>query len=110
MDDFVILSESRESLTATLLAIRTGLKEHLALELHDRKVSFKKWHSGIGFLGYVSFSIPSDLRTRTKKRIFSQLRADNAPSSLAILKHCRGHGIAEKAVRHLELMNKIGDN
>ena len=110
MDDFVILSESRESLTATLLAIRIWLKEHLALELHDRKVSFKKWHSGIDFLGYVSFPFHRILRTRTKKRIFRKLRADNAPSYFAILKHCRGHGIAEKAVRHLELMNKIGDN
>ena len=110
MDDFVIVSENRESLADVLPAIRSWLKERLSLELHDCKVSFKKWHSGIDFLGYVSFSFHRVLRTRTKKRIFRKLRADNASSYLAILKQCRGHGIAKKVVRHLELMNKIGDN
>lgn len=110
MDDFVILSENRETLTAVLAVIRRWLKEHLALKLHDRKVSFKKWHSGIDFLGYVSFPFHRVLRTRTKKRIFRKLNIDNASSYFAILKHCRGRGIAEKIARHLELMNKIGDN
>lgn len=110
MDDFVILSENKESLTAVLAVIRRWLKEHLALELHDRKVSFKKWHSGIDFLGYVSFPFHRVLRTRTKKRIFHKLNAKNAHSYFAILKHCRGYGISEKIAKILELVGKIGDN
>lgn len=110
MDDFVIVSERKESLTAALSVIRIWLKEHLALELHDRKSSFKKWHSGIDFLGYVSFPFHRVLRTRTKKRIFRKLNTDNALSYFAILKHCRGRGIAERVAMRLELINKISDN
>lgn len=110
MDDFVILSENKERLAAVLIAIRSRLKEHLSLELHGGKVLLRKWHGGIDFLGYVSFPFHRILRTRTKRRIFRKLRPDNASSYFAVLKHCRGRGIAEKIARHLELTKKLGDN
>lgn len=110
MDDFVILSENKESLEAVMIIIRRWFKEHLALELHENKVSFKKWHNGIDFLGYVSFPFHRVLRTRTKKRIFHKFNAKNAHSYFAILKHCRGYGISEKIAKSLELVGKLGDN
>ena len=110
MDDFVILSENRVPLIDVLSDTRSWLKERLALDLHDSKVSFKKWHNGIDFLGYVSFPFHRVLRTRTKKRMFRKLHDENAHSYFAILRRCHGWGIAEKVARHLELMNKIGDN
>lgn len=110
MDDFVILSENKESLAAVLIVIRSWLKEHLSLEFHGRKVLLRKWHGGIDFLGYVSFPFHRILRTRTKKRILRKLNFKNAHSYFAILKHCRGHGVSEKIAKSLELVGKLGDN
>lgn len=73
-DDFVLLSRERCELEDALPNIRSFLGAELGLDLHPNKVSFRKWHHGVDFLGFVHFPHYSVVRTRTKKRIFRKLR------------------------------------
>ena len=72
-DDFVIVSESESYLKQLLEPIKAFLKEKLKLELHPNKVTIRKYHHGIDFLGYVILPHHIKLRTKTKKRILKKL-------------------------------------
>ncbi len=72
-DDFVIISDDKNYLGKLLSPIRLFLKEKLKLELHPDKVSIRKYHHGIDFLGYVVLPYHIKLRTKTKKRMLSKL-------------------------------------
>ncbi len=112
-DDFIILSESEEFLTDLIPQISNFLKEKLGLSLHQEKTKVKKYHQGIDFLGYVSFSRYRILRVKTKKRMFAKLKIkkeqkeageitalsfnQTLQSYLGILKHCNGYKL-QKAV------------
>lgn len=73
-DDFVIISESREYLESLLPPIEEFLKIKLELKLHPDKISIRKFHQGIDFLGYVILPHHRQLRTKTRRRIFKKLR------------------------------------
>ena len=49
------------------------LKERLKLRLHPKKVSLRRLHQGIDFLGYIIFPKHRLVRTRTKHRIFAKI-------------------------------------
>jgi len=47
---------------------------NLKLELHPSKISIRKFHQGIDFLGYVVLPKYRRLRTKTKRRMGKKLR------------------------------------
>lgn len=117
-DDFVILSRNPEILRELIKQINHFLDSVLKLQLHPDKISLKKWHQGIDFLGYVSFPHYCILRTKTKRRALRKAGLKYAEcekglidahglnqsvqSYLGILKHCRGHGISEQIRQYLK--------
>jgi len=72
-DDFIILADDHQCLKNLLIPISSFLKQHLSLELHPGKISIRKIHQGIDFLGYVVFPHYKLLRNKTKRRIIRKL-------------------------------------
>lgn len=72
-DDFVLISQDKEELKKILEPIREFLTSTLKLELHPNKVSIRKLHNGVDFLGYVVLPHHKLLRTKTKRRIYKGL-------------------------------------
>jgi len=111
-DDFVILNQSADELKFCLEKVRAFCIENLLLELHPRKIEIRKLHLGIDFLGYVSLSNYTILRTRTKNRMLgrlSDLKIDFkngkieenkiksvVSSYLGLLKHCNSYKIRKE--------------
>jgi len=73
-DDFVIVSRDRQYLENLIVSIRKFLFDRLALELHPKKVTIKKFSQGVDFLGYIALPHYRLLRTKTKNRIFRKLK------------------------------------
>lgn len=90
-DDFVILSNSRDSLISVLSRIDIFLETKLRLRLHPSKVFIKTLDSGIDFLGWVNFPKHRVLRTSTRRRMFKNIEAshnsETVQSYLGLLKH-----------------------
>ena len=108
-DDFVLVSHDRAYLEGLLPRIEEFLGGELKLELHARKVIFRRWRQGIDFLGYISFPNHTLLRHRTRQRMLrntsrqvGRLAAGKiAPDRLdrtlesyyGMLRHCRGRAV-----------------
>ena len=111
-DDMVILSRDKILLENYLLEIQSFVAEKLKLQIHPNKIFFRKWHQGVDFLGYVSFSNYAILRTKTKRRALKKIYKEKialekgkitkerlnqtVQSYFGILKHCRGHEIQKE--------------
>ncbi|MEK7604414.1 MAG: reverse transcriptase domain-containing protein [Patescibacteria group bacterium] len=114
-DDFILLSTDREELERTLPLIRDFLLRDLNLDLHPTKVTFRKWHQGVDFLGYVHFPHHRVIRTKTKKRMIRKLRnrketfeardidedelRQTVASYLGVLSHSQNRGLARRIRR-----------
>jgi len=72
-DDFIILSRDRAYLRNLLEPISSFLLDNLALRLHPHKISIRKYHQGVDFLGYVVLPHYRLLRLKTRKRAFKKL-------------------------------------
>jgi len=113
-DDFVILSEERKYLEATLSKINNFLIDVLKLSLHGRKIIFRKFTHGIDFLGYVVMPYYRVLRTKTKRRILKKMARrkselergevdvasfnSSLQSYFGVLAHCKGFKIRKKLI------------
>lgn len=111
-DDFVIISDSKEYLEKLIPSISQFLKEKLGLKLHPNKVTIRKFHQGIDFLGYVVLPHYQQLRTKTKKRIFGKVYwrvleekqgrisaetlEQSLQSYLGVLSHANSHKLSQK--------------
>ena len=111
-DDFVMLSADKQYLDDILRYIVRYVREYLHLDLHDRKVIFRKIMSGVDFLGCVALPHYKVLRTKTKKRILRKifsLQSDlkkgiikkeffeqSLQSYFGILSHCNSGKVGEK--------------
>lgn len=73
-DDFVIVDKNEQYLKNLIAAIRVFLSNKLALELHPKKITIRKFHQGIDFLGYIILPHHKLLRTKTRQRIFKKLK------------------------------------
>lgn len=73
-DDFVLLSTSKEYLEGLLPSIETFLHDMLDLELHPQKIIYRKFSSGVDFLGYIVFPYYILPRTKTKRRLLKKIR------------------------------------
>jgi hypothetical protein len=110
-DDFIILSNDKVHLEALIKSIREFLATKLRLELHPKKVTIRKLHHGIDFVGYVLFEKHVLMRTRSKQRMKRRLKeeyekyligtVDAAPmdqklqSYLGILSHANQHNLSQ---------------
>lgn len=111
-DDFMLVDCSKALLQSIIPLIETFVQDKLQLQLHPQKVTLKKWHQGIDFLGYVSFPHHTVLRTKTKKRLLKKVQRkyyqvqqgivlpqslhQTLQSYLGVLGHCRGRRIQEE--------------
>ena len=82
-DDFVVLSNDRNSLLKVLCCIQEFLRDELKVALHPDKVFIKTIASGVDFLGWVSFPYYSVLRTKTKRRMMCRIKKVPQPQRLA---------------------------
>lgn len=94
-DDFVILSNDKNYLTALVPYVELFLREELKLELHPNKLFLKTLASGVDFLGWVHFTNHRVLRTAIKRRMLR--RIETKPVKPEVIASCRGllsHGNA----------------
>lgn len=94
-DDFVILSRDREYLEMILPIMQDFLYRKLKLNMHPDKVFIRTIASGVDFLGWVHFPDHQVLRTKTKKRMFKNIkekegRIETVQSYLGLI--CHGNG------------------
>lgn len=73
-DDFVIVADNKSYLENIISPISTFLHKRLRLTLHPRKITIRKFHQGIDFLGYITLPHYRLLRTKTQRRIYRKLR------------------------------------
>jgi len=73
-DDFVIVAGDKSYLKNLIIPIRSFLSDKLALELHPKKITIRKFHQGVDFLGYILLPHYRLVRTKTKQRIFRKLK------------------------------------
>ncbi len=73
-DDFVIVADDKPYLENLINIIRSFLLDKLVLELHPKKITIRKFHQGIDFLGYIVLPHYRRLRTKTRQRIFRKLK------------------------------------
>lgn len=113
-DDFIILDTNEEYLKKIIYQIDNFLKEKLKLSLHKDKIIIRKYHPGIDFLGYVSFSHHRVLRTKTRRRMFKKINqkiialeqskiteesfSQTIQSYFGILKHCNGYKLKKEII------------
>lgn len=72
-DDFVIVSQDKKELNDILRPIIKFVSSKLKLELHPNKVSIRKLHNGVDFLGYIVLPHHKLLRRKTERRIYRGL-------------------------------------
>lgn len=99
-DDFVIIHRSLAVLYSWLPRIREFLAGRLKLELHPKKIIFRKYRQGIDFLGYVELPHHRVLRTETKRRIAkcitNGISSQSLQSYLGMLSHANCFKLSEK--------------
>ena len=98
-DDFAIVSSDKAYLENLIEPISQFLHDRLALALHPKKISIRKLHQGIDFLGYVFFGNYRLVRTKTRKRMVKKFKAKIAAF--------RAGTISENAL-HASLASCIG--
>lgn len=86
-DDFICMSEDKESLEELLKKIEDFLKQKLKLTLHPDKCYIQTHAGGVDFLGWLHFPYHKVLRRVTKKRMFRKLSEKNISSYLGLLSH-----------------------
>ena len=91
-DDFVVLSEDKQSLMGLIPQIREFLEERLKLTPHPDKVFIKTFASGVDFLGWVHFPDHRVIRTASKRRMIRNLAKGREPAKLESYKGLLRHG------------------
>lgn len=110
-DDFVFLSEDKNTLEQLVPKISQFLEEKLKLSLHPNKVFIKTFASGVDFLGWVHFSKHRVLRTATKKRMWRNIltedcKKETIQSYLGILSHGNTKNLKSK-IKQLTYTNTM---
>ena len=111
-DDFAIASPDEAYLENLIAPIAQFLRDRLALTLHPNKVSVRKLHHGVDFLGYVFFGKHRLVRTKTRRRMFKKFKmriaafragaiSENTLSAslssyLGVLSHADAHRLSEE--------------
>ncbi len=110
-DDFVLVSDSSEKLLSWLEWIKLFLRERLKLDLHPHKVSLRKYHQGVDFLGYVQFPKFRILRNKTKQRIIKKaakgINEQSLQSYLGVFSHCNAYNLGENLKNEFWLQSEV---
>ncbi|TSA44886.1 hypothetical protein D4R52_03450 [bacterium] len=110
-DDFVLVSDSPEKLLSWLEWIKLFLWERLKLTLHPHKLTLRKYHQGIDFLGYIQFPKFRILRNKTKQRILRKsakgINEQSLQSYLGVLSHCNAHDLGESLKNEFWLQSEM---
>ena len=110
-DDFVLVSDSPEKLLALLEWVKLFLRERLKLEIHPHKLTLRKYHQGIDFLGYIQFPKFRILRNKTKQRILKKsvkgINEQSLQSYLGVLSHCNAYEFGESLKNEFWLQSEI---
>jgi hypothetical protein len=102
-DDFLILSDDKQSLIDMLPKVKNFLEKELNLCLHPKKVSITTVASGVDFLGWVLFSDHRVVRTITKQRMFRGIkRRKSKPETIQSYLGLVSHGNARKLEREIK--------
>jgi retron-type reverse transcriptase len=110
-DDFIIVAGDKLYLENIIIPIRSFLAKELALELHPKKITIRKFRQGVDFLGYILLPHHRLLRTKTKQRIFKKLKKrirkykggvitkqtleQSLQSYLGVLSHCNSYKLQD---------------
>ncbi len=103
-DDFIILSQDQCYLFQCIDSLEQFVGGRLQLGLHPKKVTIRKLRQGIDFLGYVVLPHHNLPRTKTKRRIFKNLKPQaKAPnfnasfqSYLGYLEHANAFSLTQQ--------------
>ena len=100
-DDFVVISHDRAYLEKILKLMQDFLECKLNLVMHPNKISISTVASGVDFLGWIHFGEHKVLRTKTKQRMFRNIRIKEAKketiqSYLGLLKHGNGWKLQQR--------------
>ena len=95
-DDFVLLSRDRHRLEDATLKIQAFLRTNLKLSLHPDKLYITTVAAGIDFLGWVHFSDHRVLRTKTRQRMFRNIKSSISEESLQSYLGLISHGNTAK--------------
>ena len=106
-DDFIILHKDKKLLQKYLLEIELFLEKFLQLKVHPQKTLLRRLDWGIDFVGYVALPHYQVIRTKTKQRIFKNVKKrmkqyengtidkqrlkQSVASYLGVLKHAHAH-------------------
>lgn len=102
-DDFVILSDDKQSLVDMLPKIKDFLENKLNLHLHPKKVSITTIASGVDFLGWILFPDHRVVRTITKQRMFRGIKKkQGSPQTVQSYLGLVSHGNAKKLKGDIE--------
>ena len=102
-DDFMILSDDKQSLVNMLPKIKDFLENELNLCLHPKKVVISTVASGVDFLGWVLFPDHRVVRTITKQRMFRDIKRRNGKSeTIQSYLGLVSHGNAKKLKSEIE--------
>lgn len=111
-DDFIVLEDDKEKLFADIRKIKMFLKDKLALELPEEKITFRKLGWGIDFCGCIVLPNAILLRNKTKSGMFEKLDKTSkkfrfgkislndlqktTDSYLGMLSHCKAYNLKSK--------------
>lgn len=73
-DDFLMMSPNKDELSCLIEPVHKFLEKELKLELHPKKIIFRKFNWGIDFLGYIILPYYILPRTKTKRRVLEKLK------------------------------------
>lgn len=121
-DDFIIVHCDQDYLRRLVPLLANFLKMELNLELHPHKISIRKLHQGIDFLGLVILPHHVVLRNKTKRRMFKKLQDkerqllagqidqqafnQSMQSYLGLLQHCNAHRLETEIKHNFEHLNR----
>ncbi|MDE1975181.1 MAG: group II intron reverse transcriptase domain-containing protein [Patescibacteria group bacterium] len=100
-DDFVIFSQSRDTLISLIPRIQDFLWTILRLKLHPDKISVRTIASGVDYLGWVHFTNHRVIRTATKRRMLKRIndtghKKETVQSYLGLLSHGNARKLQNK--------------
>lgn len=114
-DDLILLSQDRKCLEQLINPIKYFLEDTLGLELHPRKIVFRKLAWGIDFLGYIVLPHYRLPRTKTKRRIYLKMKVKtnltsfrpSLASYLGYLSHANSYKIIQNLKNQIWLRKII---
>ncbi|MDO8581776.1 MAG: reverse transcriptase/maturase family protein [bacterium] len=101
-DDFVLVGNNEAQLWQWLGVLRQFLTDNLHLTLHPNKVTLRKYHHGVDFLGYVQRPSHRALRATTRRRMVKKITAGVPEHALHSYLGVLSHADEKRLARHIK--------